>query len=80
MTDAEKCRRNGWKAGTLLVGDEGYGPTVIKITAVGEEGILAKEISHNGVPTPDSWEWHWTLDAREWRRLAIPEQGKVPSK
>ncbi len=28
-TDAETCRLNGWGVGTVLVGDEGYGPTTI---------------------------------------------------
>ena len=47
-SSADKCHRNGWVAGTRLVGDEGYGPTVIEITAVGRDGVLAVEISHNG--------------------------------
>jgi len=54
VSSAEKCRRNGWKVGTRIVGDEGYGPTVIEITAIGEEAVLAKCISHNG--EPGSWE------------------------
>lgn len=65
----EKCKRNGWKAGTLLFGDEGYGPTVIRITAVGEESILAREVSHNGKPAEDAWESSWTLMERKWRRI-----------
>jgi hypothetical protein len=65
----EKCKRNGWKAGTRLVGNEGYGPTVIRITAVGEESILARQVSHNGKPTEDAWEGTWTLMARKWRRI-----------
>lgn len=65
-SSAEKCRRNGWVAGTRLVGDEGYGPTVIEITAVGEEGILAKQISHNGKPLEER-EGCWTLSERDWK-------------
>lgn len=63
-----KCKRNGWKAGTYLVGDQGYGPTVILITAVGNEGILARKISHNG-KSSDDWERCWTLMHRKWRKV-----------
>lgn len=66
-SDADKCRRNGWTAGTRLVGDEGFGPTVIEITAVGERAILAKKISHNGKPHPYLDEQNWTLACRDWR-------------
>jgi hypothetical protein len=67
MTDADKCRANGWGPGTLLVGDEGYGPTIIELTAVGERAILAREISHNGVPSIWKQESLWTLSCRDWR-------------
>lgn len=66
LSCADLCRHNGWTAGTRLVGDEGYGPTVIEITAVGQERILAKSISHNGLPTNGD-EAGWTLDCRDWR-------------
>lgn len=67
-TDAQRCRKNGWTRGTRLVGDEGYGPTVIEITAVGDESILAKEISHCGVEDHER-EMSWTLDYRKWRKV-----------
>lgn len=66
MSDAETCRKNGWTVGTRLVGDEGYGPTVIEITAVGEKCILAKAISHRGKPTKEPREASWTLTCRDW--------------
>lgn len=69
VTDAEKCRRNGWKRGTLLVGDEGYGPTVIRLTAIGDERILARPVSQNGKPSERDWEGSWTLQHRRWRKL-----------
>lgn len=48
-TEAETCRLNGWNVGTVLVGDEGYGPEKIKITAIGEESTVAKRIeNHRG--------------------------------
>lgn len=69
MTDAQRCRKNGWKPGTLLAGDEGYGVTVIRITAVGEEGILARAVSHDGVSMTRR-EAPWTLRCRNWRKAA----------
>ena len=69
MNDVQKCKRNGWKVGTRLVGDEGYGPIVIEITAIGRERILAIEISHNGEPYPDLVEMDWTLSKRKWRKV-----------
>lgn len=63
---ADVCRKNGWGPGTRLVGDEGYGPTVIEITAVGESAILAKMISHNEHPPSWTHENTWTLQPREW--------------
>lgn len=68
MSDANVCRKNGWDVGTQLVGDEGYGPTVIEITAVGRSGILAVQLSHNGKPSsPHFIESSWTLRARDWK-------------
>lgn len=64
-SDADFCRRMGWQPGTRLAGDEGYGVTIIEITAVGERGILAKEISHAGEPH-DGREYNWTLTCRDW--------------
>jgi hypothetical protein len=66
LSSAELCRTNGWGPGTRLVGDEGYGPTVLEITAVGERSILAKAISFNGEPA-DGYESKWTLDCRDWQ-------------
>lgn len=63
---AETARLNGWDVGTRLVGDEGYGPTVIRITAIGLRELLAVTESHNGVPEKRQRESVWTLDYREW--------------
>lgn len=76
---ADTCRRNGWDVGTRLVGDEGYGPTVIRVTAIGESHILAVRESHKGEPEKHPREGLWTLDCREWtewrpRRLAIGDR------
>lgn len=72
LNSAELCRKNGWKAGTRLVGDEGYGPDVIEITAVGEYNILAKAISYNGKPVDSPREQSWTLQMRDWKEVKHP--------
>jgi hypothetical protein len=66
LSSASICRLNGWFRGTHLVGDEGYGPTVIEITAVGERCVLAKAISYAGVPESSPRESSWDLSCRDW--------------
>lgn len=66
MSDADTARRNGWQVGTRLAGDEGYGETVIEITAIGEASVLAKRISHKGKAVA-SHEGMWTFTCRDWR-------------
>lgn len=72
MTSAEYCRRNGFDVGTRLVGNEGHGPTIIEITAIGKEMVLAKTISHNGVLDPNESEGSWVFWCREWSRVSRP--------
>jgi hypothetical protein len=67
VTDAQRCRSNGWTVGTYLVGDEGYGPTIIKITAIGERRVLARMVSHNGKAGPRDGETTWMLRLRDWQ-------------
>lgn len=69
-TEAETCRLNGWTVGTRLVGDEGYGPTVIRITAIGESALLAVRESHNGEAVERPYEGSWTLRYRDWTEVA----------
>lgn len=66
MNSADICRKNGWGPGTEIVGDEGYGPSVILITAIGEEHILARMIFHDGKPVKNE-ENMWTLEHRDWK-------------
>lgn len=66
LDDAGFARANGWGVGTRLVGDEGYGPTVIEITALGTSRVLARCISHNGQPSLTSSELTWTFSCRDW--------------
>ncbi len=63
---AEHCRERGWKVDDELEGDEGYGVSRIRITAIGERAILAKMVAHKGFPV-DSWEGTWTLAHRDWK-------------
>ncbi len=67
QSDAEVYRKYGWRVGTRLVGDEGCGPTVIKLTAIGERNILAKTISHDGKKEWARPETSWTLSCRGWK-------------
>jgi len=65
FNSAELCRGQGWGPGTRIVGDEGYGPCVIEITAVGEWSILAKCVD----PHREEREGSWTLAHRDWREI-----------
>ena len=67
-SDVEICRENGWTVGDVLEGDEGFGPTRILITAIGEKHILARKLSHSGTDYQGS-ESHWTLQCREWKKV-----------
>lgn len=66
-SDADYCRERGWGVGTYLVGDEGYGPTVIKITALGERNIMAIAVAGPGSANPH--EANWVLYCRDWREI-----------
>ncbi len=66
MNQADYARERGWLPGTRLAGDEGYGVTVIEITALGEKCVLAKRISHAGRVNSSLEENLWSLDCRKW--------------
>ena len=72
------CRDRGWDVGTRLTGDEGFGPTVIEITAIGERSILAKPIARNGVEVENSCEGYWHLSFRDWMVGQPPETQNPP--
>lgn len=67
----EFCRAQGWGVGQRLVGDEGYGPTVVEITAIGERNILAKTI--RGVDGNSRPESTWSLRYRDWQPVEQKE-------
>ena len=58
---ADICRQRGWQAGTVLVGDEGWGDERMVITAVGERHILGRREAD-----PPEHECMWTLAYRCW--------------
>lgn len=67
-SDAAHARRRGWSVGTRLVGDEGYGPTTITITALGQATVVARADGRDRENT-------WTLAARDWVELpGLPEE------
>lgn len=76
---AECARRNGWGPGTLLEGCEGYGMTVIEITAVGRSTILAFSRSHKGKPETRPYENSWTLAGRDWREVQDACKKRTPA-
>ena len=59
-SNADFVRRMGWQVGDRLVADEGYGPTVLTLTAIGREVILAIPDKPGGV------EAVWSLRNRNW--------------
>jgi hypothetical protein len=68
--DTEKCRAMGWGPGTVLVGDEGYGWDAIRLTAVGEQSVLAVHVAmwRNGAwRFGQGGENNWPLEYRDWR-------------
>ena len=67
---ADICREHGWRAGTRLVGNNGFGTTEIEITALGNQVMLARTVSQNGEPTAYGRDQAWRLSDRDWREIA----------
>ncbi len=65
------CRKYNWKVGMCLMGDEGNGPDVIRITAIGEARILARLIWSKGRFVGEMAECTWTLELREWKHVVF---------
>lgn len=90
-TERETCDLNGWTVGTVLRGHEQWGDgrgiwTTIRLTAVGEETILARSIREERTDPDGSItssgprrdrEGTWTLGLRDWRPVANdPEEDR----
>ncbi len=70
LDTAQQCRDNGWTIGTQLTADNnGYGPDIIEITAIGEHSILAKLIIHHGHQPASYCEQCWFLGLRNWTEV-----------
>jgi hypothetical protein len=68
-TEAETLRLNGWGIGDILEGDEGYGPSRIVITAIGEETFLCRwDYKCTGVFGDESG--NTTLSCRDWKKVS----------
>lgn len=65
---ADVARRRGWGVGTVIEGDEGYGPTRIRITAVGKTSILAVVVDGD-TANSRGLEGLWTLSCRCWGKV-----------
>ena len=63
LSSAEICRANGWRRGTILVGKEGRSTDRVRITAVGDDCVLAVMIDE-----PRDFEGDFDITAREWKR------------
>lgn len=63
LPSAELCRRNRWVRGTVLIASERGEVLKIRITAVGDGNVFAREI----FPC-EGGEYDWDLSARDWRQ------------
>lgn len=70
MSDAEICRSMGWEIGTKLTGTirwmQTVSTSVIKITGIGEEKILVKQLVLDGELNKHPMEMAFRLGNRDW--------------
>ena len=65
-TAADICRANGWTVGDVLEGTDEVSTDRIRITAIGEQNVLARwQYADN----PESSEWLICIDFRDWRKV-----------
>ena len=65
-TSADICRANGWTVGDILEGEDKVCRDRIRLTAIGEQNVLARWLYANW---PESSERIISLDFREWRKV-----------
>lgn len=65
LSDADICRRNGWKRGTVISGRENGKYLRLKITAIGRHEILAVDADDE----EPGFETMADLTGRNWRRV-----------
>ena len=74
---AATCLAQGWGVGTLLAGDDGYGETVLRLTAMGESIVVARCVCLQGrrVERPEA---AWSLQYRPWREVSQEYLDSLP--
>jgi hypothetical protein len=72
MSDASVCHERGWVPGSIIEGDEGYGPERRVITAVGLTYVLATR------GNPES-ECLLTLQYRDWKLVGFKPLSEFPN-
>jgi len=72
LSSAEICRRKGWTANTSLRARSLSGPGYIclRLTAVGEGKVLAREVSDSGRDV--GHEYEYDLRHRHWEQYTPP--------
>lgn len=63
------AEKHDWTVGTRLVGDAGYGPTIIQISALCDKVMLARIISHGCRTVGYHDAQAWTLSLRDWQSV-----------
>lgn len=73
LSDADRCRVNGWVPSTRLerVNESGIRERV-EITAIGEDQVLGKRTHVDGTPLRRPFERLWTFRSGEWEVVTGP--------
>lgn len=72
-SSAEICRQMGWVAGSYITGLECGVAELLRITAVGEEEVLGREVfAVEGQWIDGQYEQMWDLRLRAWRTADDP--------
>ncbi len=71
LSSADICRRKGWSAGTMIRGERpGGGRFLLRLTAVGEGHVMAREIGESGRDV--GHEFIYDLRHRHWEVYTLP--------
>ena len=68
-SSAQICRDLGWEVGTLLRTCDQFDRVEIRITAIGNEEVLAEQVRDGaGIEIEEPCELLWELTCRDWER------------
>lgn len=70
-TSAHICRVRGWKPGMVLQGTKAEAAFTIRITAIGEDTVLARRLTRDGIPSLGE-DRVWNIGARGWNWSPLP--------